>query len=319
MEVNYTDYNHLPQGTLSKYSVDLDIGKDNNFEIQMNIKNHCMTHKSIWYVDGTEIGGIVDAVTVDTNKGIVSYTGRSWRGILQKKILEPDTGEDYFVVSGEANAVLWQIIQRLGLIDFFAVPDVDSGILVNNFQFDRYVDAYTGIMKMLASVNAKPVFVLSDLMIVLQAVKIEDLSEKYEYSDDYGMKIIMEDSKGGVNHLICLGSGDLAERDVIHLYVGADGEITDKQYYFGVNEITETYDYGASETLEELRNGGVKRLDEQKSRNTISAQFQKLDVDIGDIVGGKNRMTGIKLKERVTSEIVKIKNDVVTITYEVGE
>ena len=45
--------------------------------------------------------------------------------------------------------------------------------------------------------------------------------------------------------------------------------------------------------------------------------FKKMD--IGDIVGGRNRATGIVLKEPVTQEIVKIKNGIETITYKVGE
>ena len=42
-------------------------------------------------------------------------------------------------------------------------------------------------------------------------------------------------------------------------------------------------------------------------------------MDIGDIVGGRNRATGIVLKEPVTQEIVKIKIGIETITYKVGE
>ena len=148
---------------------------------------------------------------------------------------------------------------------------------------------------------------------------IEDLSEKYEYSDDYGMKIIIEKKTGGVNHLICLGAGELAARTVVDLYVDKTGEITEKQAYFGEYEIAETYDYGNSESATELKEKGIEHLKELKSSDSVSASFSKLDVDIGDIVGGRNRATGIVLKEPVTQEIVKIKNGIETITYKVGE
>lgn len=80
MEVMYTDVNRLPQGSLEKYSVDLELGGNNDFELQMNVKNHCMSAGCIWYVKDEEYGGIVDDVKVDTEKSKVYYSGRSWCG-----------------------------------------------------------------------------------------------------------------------------------------------------------------------------------------------------------------------------------------------
>lgn len=321
MEVMYTDVNRLPQGSLEKYSVDLEFGGDNDFELQMNIKNHCMTAGCIWYVRDEEYGGIVDDVKVDTEKSKVYYSGRSWRGILEKKVIRPDAGKDYLTVSGDANDILALLIKRCDLVDLFAVPGISSGIQISNYQFPRYIDAYSGIVKMLSSVGAKLKIVYDDKesCVNISVVQIEDLSEKYEYSDDYGMKIIIEKKTGGVNHLICLGAGELAARTVIDLYVNKTGEITEKQAYFGEYEIAETYDYGNSESATELKEKGIEHLKELKSSDSVSASFSKLDVDIGDIVGGRNRATGIVLKEQVTQEIVKIKNGIETITYKVGE
>ena len=321
MEVMYTDANRLPQGSLEKYSIDLELGGDNDFEAQMNVRNHCMSSGCIWYIKDEEYGGIVDNVKVDTEKSKVYYSGRSWRGILEKKVIRPDTGKDYLVVSGDANDILALLIRRCDLVDLFAVPGTSSGIQISNYQFPRYVDAYSGIVKMLSSVGAKLKIVYNDKdsCVNISAVQIEDLSKKYEYSDDYGMKIIIEKKTGGVNHLICLGAGELAARTVIDLYVDKTGAITEKQAYFGEYEIAETYDYGNSESATELKEKGIEHLKELKSSDSVSASFSKLDVDIGDIVGGRNRATGILLKEQVTQEIVKIKNGIETITYKVGE
>lgn len=318
--VIYTDSNRLPQGELHNYSIDLDIGKDNDFQIGMNLKNHCMSHGSIWYVENTEYGGIVDDVKIDTKKNIVYYSGRAFRGILEKKIIEPESGQDYYIVSGDANRILEQLIKKVGLSDLFIVPTNDAGIKISNNQFERYTDMYAGIQKMLSSVNAKLVCTAtSETKVQISATKIEDLSEKYEYSDDYGMQVIFEQNRGGVNHLICLGGGELAERTVVHLYVDNYGNVGDTQYYKGVSEITEIYEYGNIESDEELRKQGIQKLNELKNRDSLTAQFDKLDVDIGDIVGGKNRQTGVTMKEVISSEIVKIKNDRCTVTYKVGE
>lgn len=292
--VIYTDSNRLPQGELHNYSIDLDIGKDNDFQIGMNLKNHCMSHGSIWYVENTEYGGIVDDVKIDTKKNTVYYSGRAFRGILEKKIIEPESGQDYYTVSGDANRILEQLIEKVGLSDLFIVPTDDAGIKISNNQFERYTDMYAGVQKMLSSVNAKLVCIATEeTKVQIRANQIEDLSEKYEYSDDYGMQVIFEQNRGGVNHLMCLGGGELAERTVVHLYVDNYGNVGDTQYYKGVSEITEIYEYGNIESDEELRKQGIQKLNELKNRDSLTAQFDKLDVDIGDIVGGKNRQTGV--------------------------
>ncbi|MCC8164506.1 MAG: siphovirus ReqiPepy6 Gp37-like family protein [Lachnospiraceae bacterium] len=323
MVVIYTDGLKRPCGVLKKYKVDLDIGAENDFEITMHTVHHCMEYGSIWYVDGTEYGGIVDDIKIDTDSGKVSYTGRAWRGILAKKIIEPDDGEDYLTVNGEANGILAELIDRLDVADMFQASGVDSGITITSHQFERYCTGIDGITKMLASVGARLQLVMSEDsgLVVLSAVEAEDLSETYEYSDDYGMKLIMNEVHSGVNHLICLGQGDLAERTVIHLYVDANGNVGDTQYYTGIQEIAETYEYTSAEDEDDLIDAGADKLESLKSANALSATLGKTDVDvnIGDIVGGKNRATGIQMTCTVASKIVKIENDQLTVTYEVED
>ena len=94
------------KGSLEKYSVDLELGGNNDFELQMNVKNHCMSAGCIWYVKDEEYGGIVDDVKVDTEKSKVYYSGRSWRGVLEKKVIRPDTGKDYLTVFGDVHDIL---------------------------------------------------------------------------------------------------------------------------------------------------------------------------------------------------------------------
>ena len=317
--ITYTDSNRTPSGVFGKYQVDLDIGRENDFEVQMNIQNHCMDFDSIWYVEGTEYGGVVDDVKLNTDLGIVYYTGRSFRGILAKKILQPSSGQDYYTVSGDANTVIQEVLERINVQDLFERPTEASGITITNYSFDRYTDAYTGLMKMLAKVGAKLKLTMQSPKVIIEAVEIEDLSEVYEYSDDYGMRIIFDQNHGGVNHLICLGQGELSQRQVVHLYVDGNGLISQNQTFIGLKEIAEIYDYPSVETLQELISSGTEKLQELKSTNTVSAQFEKLDVNVGDIVGGTNRMTGIKLKESVSALEISIKNGMVTVTYKIGD
>lgn len=318
MDIEYTDVNRVKEGSMKYYNCDLEIGGKNDFEINMNIKNDCMVEGSLWYVNDTEYGGIVDKIRINTEKETVTYCGRAWRGILQKKIIRPAKGQDYYEVTGDANDILKQVIKDIDLIDLFSIPEYKSGINIT-YKFDRYCDAYSGLMKMLFKNNMKLQIRMIKDILTIEAVPILDLSEKYEYSDDYGMKVILENDNSGINHLICLGQGELAQRTVIDLYVDAEGNIGNKQVFFHEKEIAEIFDYANSTTAEELKEKGIENLEKTKSKNTISATFQKLDVDVGDLVGGKNRYTGRTVKETVTKEIVKIKNNIETITYRVGE
>lgn len=318
MDIEYTDTNWVKEGSLKFYNCDLELGGANDFEIGVNIKNDCMSEGSLWYVSDTEYGGIVDKITINTEKEIVSYHGRSWRGVLQNKVIRPKKGQDYYIVSGDIHDILHTVIADIDLYDLFHVPESRTGINIT-YQFDRYCNAYEGITKMLAKQNMKLQISMIKDSLTIEAVPISDLSEKYEYSDDYGMKIILENDSGGINHLICLGRGELADRTVIDLYVDALGNICEKQVFFHEKEITSIYDFPNATSTEELKEKGIETLEKEKSKNTISATFQKLEVSVGDIVGGKNRLTERTVKETVTKEIVKIKNGIETITYKVGE
>ena len=104
----------------------------------------------------TEYGGRDDdGVCVDTGKETVTYSGRTWQGILSKKIVCPDDGQDYLVLSGDANEVLGFLIQRIGVGDLFETPSEKAGITITSYQMDRYIDAYTGMRKMLKCAGAK--------------------------------------------------------------------------------------------------------------------------------------------------------------------
>lgn len=317
MDIIYTDKNRNPMGIFQRYSIDLDIGDTYDFQIDLDLKSKCMEHGSIWYIDNSEYGGIVDNIITDTKKQTISYLGRSWRGILTKKIIEPSAGADYRTVSGEAYDVLWQIITLCGLQDLMNVPDLVSGMTIN-YTFDRYVDAYTGIVKMLKTVNYKPQLRYNGKKIQLGIVPIIDYSEMYEYSNDCGIELKIEDTVGAVNHLICLGQGDLKDRTVRHLYLNKTGQVVTAQYYKGVNEIAEIYDYKNVESVDELIKSGTEKLLEQSFGKKMDTQMGEIDAEMYDIVGGVDRETGTRIKSQITHEIVKISNGAIDITYEVG-
>ena len=318
-----------------KQYIDIEIGEGrNNFSIQID-KNYQKKWgiNTGWWIGcpGTEYGGIIDGIQ-SVNETIV-FTGMTWRGLLMKKIIEPPTGQDYLVVSGYAHNIINDV--SCSQFDGIFVCSGSSGITFNNFQFDRYVSHLDGFEKMLLSKNAKIEFAYNSgesngkAFVSIKAVPIIDYSDEIEYSKDGALYYIYFSFKrftGGINHLICLGKGELKDRLVIHLYVQQDGTIGNEKYYTGKDEKVAIYDYSNAESAEELSEKGIERLKELMSYvdmdinlyNSSLERLTKSDIKVGDIVGGRDFDTGIYLRKQISKKIIEIKNGKETIEYKVG-
>ena len=321
MDLIYTNKRWEDEGVLKDYAFDLAFGSDeNNFEVSIVDDNHCCEEGSLLYIEGTEYGGVVDAIKVATKENEVTYKGRTWHGVLASKVIEPDSGQDYLLLNGEANALIGTLLQRLGLTDLFAASSVDSELTINNYTMNRYIDAYAGIRKMLTEAGGKLQFKFSRGKVVLSAVSAVDYSQDEQFDNDQ-VEMEIEKHYNKTNHLICLGKGDLAQREVVHLYADKDGNISTTQTLYGLDEITAVYDYANAESLEELTNSGIEKLTEYASKDMVNLNFdaEQNVYDIGDIVGATEYHTGIITREQITKKIVTINNGHVNIEYKVGE
>lgn len=319
MDLIYTNLAFEDQGVLKDYALDLAFGSDeNDFELTLASGQQCETG-SLIYIEDTEYGGIIDGIKIVTKDNELTYSGRTWHGILASKIIEPDSGEDYLILSGEANEIISVLLLRTGLSDLFMASGENSGLVINNYQVERYVDAYSAITKMLSQVSGKLKFTFRQGKVVLSACPVVDYTEDEEFeSNNVEMEI---EIKRSVNHLICLGTGELAERQVVHLYTDKDGNISGTQSFFDLDEITAVYDYSSVESLEELIKGGEERLAEYAVTNVAQMDFdaEKNIYDIGDIVGATDVITDISAREKIVKKIVTISNGQVNIEYKVGE
>ena len=118
--------------------VDIDVGNENDFEL------------SIGRGQFTESVGYGDVIYTDTTRDAIKYYGRTWRGMLEKKIIRPPSGQDYRVISGELNVVLKTLIGE-NFSTIFSVSSESTGVSVTNYQFERYTTLLAGIKKMLRS------------------------------------------------------------------------------------------------------------------------------------------------------------------------
>lgn len=320
MDLIYMNNAREDQGVLHDYKLDLAFGHDeNDFELQIPASAHCCGAGFYLYIEGTEYGGIVDGIGSDTDTQEVTYTGRTWHGLLNSKIIEPDAGADYLVLTGEANALLGALILRLGLSDLFTASDEDSGLMITGYKMNRYIAAYDGIRKMLSTVKAKLRFSFADGKVRLSANPRGDYTQDGDLDSDL-VDLKVKRHYHPVNHLICLGRGELSAREVIHLYVDADGNISRTQTFTGMDERTEVYDYANVESLEELEIGGINRLKELTLVDEVDVAFDEDgdQYEIQDLVGANDNITGLVAIAEITKKIVTIGNGQITISYKVG-
>ena len=307
-------------GILRDYKLDLAYGEDeNDFELQIPSAAHCCGEGFYLYIEGTEYGGIIDDIASDTEAEEVAYTGRTWHGLLNSKIIEPDAGQDYLIVKGEANAVIGSLISRLGLQDLFTASEEDSGLNISTYKMNRYIPAYEGIRKMLKTEEGKLRFAFKDGKVILSAHQRDDYTQDKDLDSDL-VDLKVKRHYHPVNHVICLGRGELAEREVIHLYLEANGNISHTQTFTGMDERAAVYENTNAESLEELENGGIDRLKELALADEVEASLDENgeQYEIQDIVGATDNITGLSATAEITKKIVTIDNGQINISYKVG-
>lgn len=224
MDLIYADDSGKDINIIDAYTLDLSYGDaENDFELKIDRASHCCQKGYMIYVDGEEYGGIVDKIKVNTKTDEITYSGPTWQGVLGRKVLSPDAGQDYLIVDGEANSVLQELIDRLDLADLFIADTIDSGIQIH-YQFERYVTGYNGIRDMLRDAGAKLKLLWSDKKVVVHAEYIHDYSQDEEF-DTSQVDFEVSRNYSPANHIICLGQGDLADRAVIHIFADENGGI----------------------------------------------------------------------------------------------
>lgn len=319
MDLIYADKSKNDVGVLQDYSFDLAFGSDeNNFELTVSINNNVCQEDYLVYVEGTEYCGIIDGIAVDTSSKTIKYLGRTLHGILNSKILEPNSGQDYLVLSGDANTVLGTIISRIGLTSVFKAKTTTSGITLTSYKVVRYGKAYDVIRDMLDSVGAKLKIEYLNGYATLSAVYVDSYLDDELDSDHIAFKI--EKTYNPVNHLICLGKGDLKDRTVVNLYADASGNISTTRTFSSMDDVTEVYDYPNAESTEQLTTEGKKKLKELNGSDLVEVSLDDTySFDIGDVINATDITTGISVTRKVLKKIVTINKYQLKVNYKVGE
>lgn len=319
VSVILTDAAHKDIAAIDDSTLDLAFGSDeNNFEF--SFIDTCdaasrFTAGSFCYIDGTEYGGVVDSITtMKTHDGtMLSYTGRSWHGVLAEQVLQPDAGADYLTVNGTVQQVLQSCFDRIHLNNLFIA---DSNTTSIKDQFDRYTNAWNGIRKMLRASSLKLVLNYHDGKVHASTAPIEAYSDVV---DSDIMDFTATRDWRPVNHLIGLGTGELRNRVVSHWYADSSGTVSQTQTLTGIDEVCEVYDY-SNAASDELAKATQEKLQDLQSRGSVDVTINStVTLDLDDVVTASDRVTGLTVTAQVTKKIVKISDGIMSVDYEVGK
>lgn len=316
VELIVTDASHVDQASLEDFTLDAAWGADeNDFELTVD---RLIDAGSYVYFDGGECGGVVDSLkdSLKDGRSTLTYGGRTWHGMLANKILEPDKGKDYLTVSGTASTVIGSLISRVGLDAVFDAVDAPTAgaQTIKSYQFDRYVDAYSGLRKMCAASGLK-------LRLAYASGKVRVWAEPAaHYGDSIDSDLIDFDATRTwrkPNHMIGLGKGELRNRIVSHWYADSKGNVTQTQTFKGLDEIAQVYDYSSAEA-DELAKNTKKKLQDLQSEGEVKVTVHEdsgIAFDVGDTVTARDNLTGITVNATISKKIVKVSDGVLSVDY----
>lgn len=319
MVIFYANSNLEDIGIFKSFTLDVQISMEsgsNTFEIKTPQDGIVLDKGYYIYAEDTEYGGIVDKIRIDTKNKTKYYDGRTWRGILGSKVIVPPANTDYYTASGDLNTVLGTLISDFGLDSLFYADSTSTGVTVTNYQFYRYTDVYSGIIKLLSDKDYKLTiqFDTSVLKCKLSAVPVVDYGENQNVTSDlYDFDITQV--YGTVNHLIALGTGELKDRMVVNLYADTSGNISTTQTQFGKNEIVAIYDYPNVESLQELTDAATERLKELIGSDTIKITLNDVNADVGDKLTAYEESTGISAVQYIQNKVVTIDDDKIKVQH----
>lgn len=273
-----------------------------------------------FYIPNTEIGGLFEYSKEKSDESAATLRGYTWRGILAQDVILPDAGQDYKIVTGEANSVIASIMSgRFG--DVFQVSSDDSGLTITDYQFPLYINLLDGIENMLEAYGYKLTIKAfkpassTPITIELSATPATVLSGTLNNDSPVPLTYVVDNM--GINHLICGGSGELQQRMIIHLYIDDTGEISQTPYYTGFEERTQFFDYSSAESEDDLIDAGTQRLKEIASHKELGFKVpEDADLEIGDVINAIFP-DGQQVQSPIVSKLYKIVGGLVTTEYKI--
>lgn len=265
----------------------------------------------------TEWGGRVEGIAHIGSD--IKLTGPTWRGMLARKIVKPTTGQAYLTIaSQDANTAISTLLGALLGTLFRASPTAYGVAVSQTYRYDNLLQA---INDTLDAIGARLAITFDGAVATLSAAAIVDQSEAISISQDYTAPIRSTvDYARAYNHVIALGRGDMAARTVLNYYRSDDGAIDTTPITDPVDDRMYVLDYPNAEDNTVLANAAIAKLEELVPQTSVEIDLTGMDViNLGDIVGGMDRITGLSLTKPITQIIRTVSADGDTYQYKAGD
>lgn len=326
MELIHADHNRTEVQSIVEVKIwDLVSGLSHEYKAnnwQLSVPKEVWTQIPIvkgnyLYEPGTEWGGRVEGVKSQTEEIIL--TGPTWRGLLSRKVISPPAGQAYKVITSmDANAAIAELISN-SFGELVKVKSEIAGVNVSG-QF-RYANLLGAIHTMLNQYGLRLSVEYFDRTVWLSAEPIQDLSDESELSQDYSVDIDAEENEAeAYNHVIALGQGELVSREVIELYRNESGTITSTPLPAGIEDKQVVLDFPNAESTEELIKSATEKLIAHTPIKKIGLRISEdLELNLGDLVGGRDYVTGLAIVQPVTQIIRRVDASGDKVEYKIGE
>ena len=271
------------------------------------------------YIPGTEYGGLIEKAEDTTGEDLHTYKGWTWRGLLTQAVVSPPSGADYYTASGDLHEIISGLVSTR-FSGLFTVPVTLTGKTAN-FQADRYCTVHEALTDLCEENGYKLVieaYKADTVKVELRAEPVATVAGTY--NEDNRLSLTFADNRMGINHLICMGKGDLRDRQRVDLYVDQNGNIGTTKYYTGLSEREQYFDYPNAESLAELTKQGKKRLKEVMSKKTLQInRIQDVEMDIGDIVTGRHTVSGTTVSAPIDRKSFTYSGGTMRLEYHIKE
>ncbi len=307
----YTDAALNDVGYVTGFTLDLENGRDNDFTLKTALSDFTK-YKAGGYIyseKSPDFGGEISAYAPDTANKAVTFSGRTWRGMFTRKFLCESLS---FASGTPVGSIIAAMINGMDFTDTFEAVNNEHTIS-QPCTLNAFGDALAELEALLALSGCRPSFNYDPLnkKIKIGADAIADYSSDEYDSSKINLELYVNTKP--VNHVVAvLGDGSLR-----HRYLLADGSQSEsKQEYKGAAEVMSVIKVS---NVADASSAMQAAIDESLAASqTCAVTVNSIDADIGDIVGGRENTTGLFVKSKITSKILKMSEFTSIVNFETG-
>lgn len=231
------DNSWIDIGYVADYELDSAWGNDeNDFELRVPISSCILDTNEMIRIEEEsdvngeavplQIGGIIDVVEIDTESNDVNYSGRTWQGLLNSRIIPTASKKDsYTLGSGsnvvDASVIINDLITVLRLEYYFSSTSI-AGIDVEPYECDRFARGYDILLSFCELNGLKPMFRMLNGKVQIEVIEAEGFSDVEMFDDE--IKFTLKRNLNPVNHVV-IGDKENLDSPIMNLYTDENGNV----------------------------------------------------------------------------------------------